>query len=898
MRKVLFFLFFSFSFGGFAQSWEELDATMMTYFDKQEYKTALVYAEKTLLQAEKEFGKKHVNYALSLGSVAFLQSTLGDFEAAIETHQTSLIIWEILQGKNSEAYSRTLNNLANCYVKRGHFSKAIGIYKEDLEISKQLFGEEDPNYATSLHNLATLYYDIDQFDLAMPLYEKAIAIFSKDLDQMAEKYAMSVNNLANILSKYGRNEEATKFYLLAKNILKEKFGVNHPYYVVALGNLAEMYRQNNQVVEAVSCFKEVVQLYETRIGTKHIDYAKNLNNLALLHFDINQYQACIDYYKAAISVIKEVTDGHHPDYMIYLNNLAKAYDFLKDPENEYLARKEAVRASFQYINDNFSYLSEKEKETLTESLKSLYSTFNSFAAEQHTNFQDLGALSFDVQLATKGMVLQSTIQMRESIQKNGDKKAIEKFEYLIELRNQMAKLSTSKEENATQKIKEIELAANQLEGELTQLSSEFKAFNSVGKISWKDVQLNLKEGEVAIEFSAFDFQNRTTNKFSKQYVAIVLKLNQEPQLIPLFDEVQLQSILASENVDDRFINSIYRGESSTNTGVQVNLKSRTKGKLYELLWKPLENELLGTKKIYFAPTGILNTISFAAIAINDTTLLSDNYHFVQLTTTANIVNRSLEVHAPTNITLFGGIDFENFPSETGVTNDPSTNDSNTSILASRGNQNWNYLPGTLKEINAIENRALQQHIACKKWVGSAAGESTFKLLSKDSPEVLHLATHGFYIPLSENGEKNSLVKNTVNPLHQSGLVLAGGNVSWNQSVKTDGEDGILTAYEVSNLSLSKTNLVVLSACETGLGQIKGNEGVYGLQRAFKMAGVEYIIMSLWQIPDKESAEFMEFFYSHYFTSGDIEKSFQTTQKTMRNIYYDDPYKWAAFVLVR
>ncbi|MFH2094537.1 MAG: CHAT domain-containing protein, partial [Bacteroidota bacterium] len=250
--------------------------------------------------------------------------------------------------------------------------------------------------------------------------------------------------------------------------------------------------------------------------------------------------------------------------------------------------------------------------------------------------------------------------------------------------------------------------------------------------------------------------------------------------------------------------------------------------------------------------------------------------------------------------LFGGIDY--------------SADSSANII-------WEYLPGTLSEIDAINENFVNKNIPVSLFKGKQATESNFMNIfidEKTSPEILHIATHGFFYPdpeLHANKEKTKVtddagkvffrgsysgfglwqfVKNK-NPLMRSGLVLAGANKIWNRKYAGEGEDGVLTALEVSQMNLLKTDLVVLSACETGLGDIRGSEGVYGLQRAFKMAGVKYIIMSLWQVPDKETVEFMETFYKKLLKEKDVRQAFNETQKEMRKKY--DPYFWGAFVLI-
>jgi len=187
---------------------------------------------------------------------------------------------------------------------------------------------------------------------------------------------------------------------------------------------------------------------------------------------------------------------------------------------------------------------------------------------------------------------------------------------------------------------------------------------------------------------------------------------------------------------------------------------------------------------------------------------------------------------------------------------------------------------------------------------SDASEENIKALHGNSPDILHIATHGFFFEDYKKKEQTGFNLENGNqylrahdPLLRSGIILAGANTNWTgNNEPIHGEDGILTAMEISNLDFSKTKIVVLSACETGLGDIDGSEGVYGLQRAFKMAGVQIIIMTLWQVPDLETAEFMKLFYNNWIRSGKVKEAFNLAQRSMKRKYSKEPHKWAAFVL--
>jgi CHAT domain-containing protein len=222
---------------------------------------------------------------------------------------------------------------------------------------------------------------------------------------------------------------------------------------------------------------------------------------------------------------------------------------------------------------------------------------------------------------------------------------------------------------------------------------------------------------------------------------------------------------------------------------------------------------------------------------------------------------------------------------------------------------WGYLPATQKEINEIESLGKQKKMSLQLFNDVNATEESIKsLTAKSSPTVLHVATHGFFFPDPKESKKDDLLtrfetsgkvfRQSDNPLFRSGLLFAGANNAWKGKPVEGVEDGILTAYEVSNLYLPKTKLVVLSACETGLGDIQGSEGVYGLQRSFKMAGVQNLVMSLWKVPDEATSEFMKLFYQNMFNKQSISDAFYHAQEKMKNKYRNNPYNWAAWVLVR
>ena len=305
------------------------------------------------------------------------------------------------------------------------------------------------------------------------------------------------------------------------------------------------------------------------------------------------------------------------------------------------------------------------------------------------------------------------------------------------------------------------------------------------------------------------------------------------------------------------------------------------------------------------------------IPINDEQILSDKYALTSLGSTRQIVYTDTSVQLPNNpaIAVFGGIQYDTdsllINNEMARGNSEETgqhkgNDSTSRTKESRGSNSWTYLKWTEKEASIIKNITEAASFNVNYYTGNTGTEEQFKSMGHNntasSPAVLHVASHGFFFPdpsvSPEIPSTASVFQLADNPMIRSGLILAGGNQVWTGGQSLPGvEDGILTAYEISQLDLRNTALVVLSACETGLGDIKGNEGVYGLQRAFKIAGAKYLIMSLWQVPDRETMEFMTSFYKNWLEEKmTIPNAFRKTQREMRDRFFN-PYSWAGFVLV-
>jgi CHAT domain-containing protein len=402
----------------------------------------------------------------------------------------------------------------------------------------------------------------------------------------------------------------------------------------------------------------------------------------------------------------------------------------------------------------------------------------------------------------------------------------------------------------------------------------------------------LKPHEAAIEFLSFNYYDITRETDSILYCALVLRPEyQFPKMVFLTLGSELEPLI------DQHPDQLY-GKGNI--------------ELFKKIIVPLAPYLDGIKTLYYSPAGLLHRFSFSAIPLPGGEVLSDRYLLHNLASTRNINAEHRPFSGQTGM-LYGGIDYNtdattlarlsgNYQYE--VLADASLAGATRHF---RGSE-WTYLPGTRAEAEQISQLLTRGRIYSLTLTGQEATEESCKSLSGKSPSIIHIASHGFSFPPEDKDDfrremmdSRSLQTFTIadHPLMRSGLVFSGANNTWARGNPPPGiEDGILTAYELANLDLSSTRLVVLSACETGLGDIKGNEGVFGLQRALFMAGVQSMVVSLWEVPDMETMELMTLFYGHLVDGKPLYSAFQLAKEEMKSRYPEQPSLWAGFVLIR
>ncbi len=865
-------------------------------------------AEAYLLESkdiqEKTLGREHPDYASSLNNLGLLSVNLGNYEKAEPYYLESKEIYEKTLGRGHPYYAGSLSNLGILYFNLGNYLKAEAYYLEAKEIIEKTLGRDHLDYAVILQGMAILYRNLGNYEKAEAYYLEFKEIREKNFGREHPDYAQSLNGLASLYKDLGNYEKAETYYLESLEIWEKTLGREHPECAGSICNLANLYLDLGNYEKAEAYYLQSKEIYEKTLGRKHPNYVSNLNNLANLYLDLGNYEKAEAYYLESKEIREKTLGREHPDYAGSLHNLAALYETQSLYTKGTPLLLEALALNQTRMASSTSFLSERELAQYTATNQS-DKRINAYLFNRSNEQAGiLPALSYDQSLFTKGFLMQAAVRLQQltssspqAITINNDLKG-----YHRRIAQQLS-LPVAEREG----VEELKEKANALEKELSRTLAGYA--EELRQVKWQDVQLHLKQTDAAIEFISFknDFSKATNSII---YAALILKSgDKQPQFIPLFEEKSLDSLLHSKS--DRkadYVNALYTLADRGAVAIEAPKKS-----LYEILWKPLEKELTGIKTIYFSPSGLLHRINLDAIPISETETLADKYQLIELNSTRQLVNPDQVKIINNDATLFGGIQYEQ----------DSTIQNTEPILASRSRGElsfstvdstlrggtWNYLAGTEREVTSIEKIMQSAGVPVSLKKGYAATEESFKRIGSDnapSPRILHLATHGYFFPdpkvqAKSNGligQNESVFKLSDHPMLRSGLIMAGGNASWQGKQTLEGrEDGILTAYEISQMNLSNTELVVLSACETGLGDIQGNEGVYGLQRAFKIAGAKYLIMSLWQVPDKQTSLLMTTFYKKWLEDKmTIPDAFHAAQKELREIGLD-PYQWAGFVLV-
>ena len=835
------------------------------------------YAEANIFDAEKVRDKNDivaVADADAQDKLAAIYLALGRYSEAKAILDASLKSKEERFGSSSRQLITPLITYAQLDIIYGEYAKAENRARKAYNLGKSIFGEKSTKIVPSLKTLADIYKEIGDFSRAEQILESALAIQKNRLGANHVDVAKTTSALALIKFYLGQDEDIVEsLFQTAEQIIGGTLGSQNPVYADVLKNLAISNIAGGQYREAESYLEQAALIWQDKIGRRN---NINASLVEVLYGDIRynqyKYREAENFYSSALKGYEKFFSEFHPDYVKVLSKLSKAYYMQGDVKKAQRSLEEVLSKYETYIDEYFPALSEREKAKFWNTIRADYEFYNSIIVSHNRTDDALVGSMLNNALLTKSLLLNSSIKVRQKILNSGDQSLINLYNDWVSYKEQLTDaLSMSEEELQAMGIDRGVLTdkVNDLEKELSKKSSDFTEAYDVEVVTWDLVQNALQPGEVAVEMVRFRYFNHTLTD-SVLYAALYVEpaKGTSPGMVLLSEGSDLES---------RFL-KYYRNSIRYKVDDPYS---------YDAYWRPIQNEIGNYATIYLSPDGVYNQINLEAIPDGNGNYILDRFNIVLISNIKDIYKNKLKerkVQESKIAKMFGNPIFyvDTKPgrpvAEAGLTRA-------TSEVITQ-------LPGTEAEINELQNLLSSNGWKADPFTAYEADEATIKAIN--NPRVFHVATHGFFKTDDGAEATNELAQN---PLMRSGLLLKGaGDILNKTDYNFNINDGILTAYEAMNLNLDQTELVVLSACETGLGEVEAGEGVFGLQRSFLVAGAQTIIMSLFKVSDEATQELMIRFYDKWLKTGQMRRSFIEAKKEIREEYVD-PIYWGPFVMI-
>ena len=804
-------------------------------------------------------------------ALAGVYLAMGDYSLTEDLLEDVFEYKRRVYGTSSRRLVVPLTIAARLALISGDYSQAEKGARRAYNLAVQSYGPNSTKITEPLSLLADIYITIGDYQKAEDRLQEIIQIQEREFGRDHLEVALSLTKLGRV--KFSQEEdyaEIEALYLEAENTIQLRMGNGNPHFAEVLKHKAALYIAQEKLVQATEALEKAQGIWEQRLGRRN---NINLADIYLLHGDVyyaqRKYSEAESLYNDAKRLFDRFFSDEHPEYVKTLSRLAKVYYMNGDQRAAKRTIEEVLTNYNQFIRDYFPALSEREKAKFWNTIKADYEFYNTLAVTMGDRFPELVENVYNNALLTKALLLSSSIKMRQRIVNSGDQELIARYEdWLTKKELLTTMLSMSQEDivanqlNPAQVAGEVEL----LEKELSERSEAFAEGFDQEVVTWEEVRDALGPNEVAVEMVRFRYFDQ---QFTDSIIYAVLYVKPDFKKGP-----QLVLIPNGADLEGDYLH-YYRNS------IRYRLVDQYS---YDIFWRPIDEAIGTTSTMYLSVDGVYNQINVEAIPTGENRYVIDNSNIILVSNTKDVYRHqqaNTSEEPSQEAVMFGDPEFYVDASDY----NPSGKISN--------------LPGTREEVGQLQKLLAEQGWITEEYVEDAASEQQLKQL--ENPRVFHIATHGFFEPgkPTDNlpGVSVSDAEAYENPLLRTGLLLTGaGNLLDQTDFNFNLDDGILTAYEAMNLNLDNTDLVVLSACETGLGEIEIGEGVYGLQRAFLVAGAKTLIMSLFKVPDEATQKLMVKFYTKWLETGDKRQAFIEAKKEIRN-EFQEPYYWGAFVMI-
>jgi CHAT domain-containing protein len=828
-------------------------------------------AEENLERTRKLIKKADIvlNELSSAQELSSLLIQLGRYSDATEILELQIEEYEKLYGKQTLRLIEPLVNQGKILLAKGDYTEAERTATRANSLAVKTYGDNSTKTAPTQKLLAEIYYTLGDYDKAEANVSKAIASQEKQFTRQHIEVAKSLAQLALIKFYKGDNkQQIEKLMLEAQKIIKDKLGDKNPQYADILKNVAVLYISEGKYDIAFNSLTVAESIWREKNGRKNnINLASIYTLTGDVYYQLKNYGKAEEFYNRSKDLYEKFFSTRHPEYVKVLSKLSKVYYMQKDFKRSKRMIEESLNNYEGFIKQYFPALSEREKAKYWNTIKGDFEFYNTLAFSNLEDFRDLTGKVYNYQLLTKALLLSSSIKIRERILGSNDEELKTRYNEWINNKELLTMaLSMSADQllengiNTEALLQDVE----RIEKELSQKSEIFGDVFENKRIVFDDVRKSLKANEVAMEMVRYRHFNHTFTD-SVIYAALYLKPEtSKPKAIILKDGHKMESRYF------KFYRNAITGRIPDNIS-------------YNVYWKQINDEIGQVATIYLSADGIYNQLNLESISTPDGRYVIDNSNIVLVSNTKDIYLKKVKTSTVSSkektASMFGNPKFY--------------------LASAQSSQTITALPGTEREVDQLQFLLKEKGWVTSEYVEDAAAEE--KIKEMNSPKIFHIATHGLYRPSTQMTLESEIEGNealmTQNPLMRTGLLLKGaGDLLDKTSYNYNMENGILTAYEAMSLNLDKTDLVVLSACETGLGDLEAGEGVYGLQRAFLVAGAKVLIMSMFKVDDEATQKLMLKFYQKWLTTGNLRQSFIEAKKELR-VDYPDPIHWGAFMMI-
>ncbi|MBD3233824.1 MAG: tetratricopeptide repeat protein [candidate division Zixibacteria bacterium] len=886
------------------------------YFDIKKFSQSEQLFTKSVTLRKELLGSDHLETAESLIHLGLTYMNLGKYADAENALRQAQDIKQGKLGTNHPDVAECQSKLAVIYRIRGKYTDAVNLERRILRIFEESLGPEHDKVGVSLFNLGTTYRYLSRYSEAESLYLRAFAIRERALGSDHPEVGVILNYLAQLYNGLDRHAEAERYAKRALKIAEDHYGSNHTTVAICMNILGDIYCDLRKYYQAEQLQKKALEINEKALGLENIQVAPILNDLANIYYRTGSYSEAEPLYKRALAIREKALGSDHPRTANRYNSLAKLYACMGKSAEAHSYFKRLHQSRLNFIEYAFSYASEEQKIRFASKHSPIIDTYIFWALLNDS--KDAREFALDMLLRGKAVVLDAVSAEHEIAYCSDDDEIELMAKHHADICGEIAALTLTgpgslNSEMYQNRLRILNEAKDSLEAELSKNCSEYRNEFNRNRFSLHDIAKALPEGSILWEFvkyNTYDFRKLGSDEErtgAPRYLAITYNHEQEITMYDLGDAGKIDEIILSTRA---MLYNAHREIYKYGDKKAEQMLNKLTHRLYNIIFKPLIASDSNISRIFISPDAQLNLLPFEILPDRDGCYAIERYKISYLSSGRDLLKYRGGPEYENWALVMANPDFAHSPQNTGIREGltaPITPYSNNRLESYRGGVGclspdlFPSLPHTKAEAVAVTKLLrLRTDLDVQAYYGADALEEVLKGMTS-CPRVLHLATHGFFC------EDTDLKREGLseNPLLRSGIVLAGANRFSSEKEIGDEiriEDGIATAFEISGLNLNGTELVVLSACETGVGEAKNGEGIYGLRRAFQHAGARSIIMSLWDVPDRETREIMVRFYDYWLDGRSKQQALRLSILDaigrLRDSYgAAHPYLWGALFLL-